>query len=235
MARPASCVTPRGGPLRVKALPKTVHEACTPPVYTLFKSPQENPARAIPLPFEPPQTAQDPLQRPAGLLRSEVAPTPNSQLQLSVARLPVPQAIFQGKCMTTAHKSQPSASVSSAKRVCDDLSATGTSRSGGNKTVGAPLAADRNGCRGTICHFERGAPFLSPSACLLPAPILGCEGPSSGAARVREDHASALTATELTDSPSQDFGVWKNGRNGGNGEQWGEMGRNWGNLGEYRA
>ena len=51
--------------------------------------------------------------------------------------------------------------------------------------------------------------------------------------------ASALTATELTNSPNQVLGVWKNGGEleknegswremGGNGEKWGELEENGG-------
>ena len=50
--------------------------------------------------------------------------------------------------------------------------------------------------------------------------------------------ASALPATELTNSPNQDFGVWENGGMGGNGGEgggeWGGMGgngRKWGGMG----
>ena len=44
--------------------------------------------------------------------------------------------------------------------------------------------------------------------------------------------ASALTATELTNSPNQDFGFWKNEGNGGNGGKWRRMGGNGGGNGE---
>ena len=51
-------------------------------------------------------------------------------------------------------------------------------------------------------------------------------------AQLHKHHASALTATELTNSPNQDFGVGKTGGNGGkwremeeNGGKWREMGR----------
>ena len=57
------------------------------------------------------------------------------------------------------------------------------------------------------------------------------QGPNRLQRFFMQGQGSAPTATELTDSPTQDFGVQKNGGNGGNGGKWGEMGGNGGKWG----
>ena len=65
---------------------------------------------------------------------------------------------------------------------------------------------------------------------LMGADQLGGGGGSITRSRIK-NQASALTATELTISPNQVFGVWKNGGNGEHGEKWGGMGESGGKWG----
>ena len=66
------------------------------------------------------------------------------------------------------------------------------------------------------------------------SPRGGCGVRGGKAAETYSRQASALTATGLTKSRNQGFGVWKNGENGEtekNGEKCGEMGKNGGEWG----
>ena len=70
-----------------------------------------------------------------------------------------------------------------------------------------------------FCAYQ--GPGVGMGIVLGPPLGLGSKGAGGGGGANPE-----LTGTEITNSPNQGFGVWKNGANGGNGGKWGGMGGN---------